>query len=148
MTWWDWPCSRPRGELNARHLAARRLEGFPILGHEIVLKAVAPERAFAYVFAGSGAFRDASHPRAVLTEQAAKPEAPPVYDAGNHSLVLFDRGDEIAVQAGDEGIRFLLVSGKPIEEPVAWYGPIVMNTQEQLRQAVGELQDGTFIKHR
>jgi quercetin 2,3-dioxygenase len=62
--------------------------------------------------------------------------------------VLFDRGDEIAVQAGDEGIRFLLVSGKPIEEPVAWYGPIVMNTQEQLRRAVGELQDGTFIKHR
>jgi redox-sensitive bicupin YhaK (pirin superfamily) len=62
--------------------------------------------------------------------------------------VLFDRGDEIAVQAGDEGIRFLLVSGRPIEEPVAWYGPIVMNTQEQLRQAVGELQDGTFIKHR
>ena len=82
------------------------------------------------------------------SEQAAKPEAPPIYDAGNHSLVLFDRGDEIAVQAGDEGIRFLLVSGKPIEEPVAWYGPIVMNTQEQLRQAVGELQDGTFIKHR
>jgi quercetin 2,3-dioxygenase len=62
--------------------------------------------------------------------------------------VLFDRGDEIAVQAGEEGIRFLLVSGKPIEEPVAWYGPIVMNTQQQLRQAVGELQNGTFIKHR
>jgi redox-sensitive bicupin YhaK (pirin superfamily) len=100
------------------------------------------------VFAGAGTFRDASRPRAVLTEQPAKPEAPPVYDAGNHSLVLFDRGDEIAVQAGHEGIRFLLVSGKPIEEPVAWYGPIVMNTQEQLRQAVGELQDGTFIKHR
>ena len=52
------------------------------------------------------------------------------------------------VQAGDEGIRFLLVSGKPIEEPVAWYGPIVMNTQEQLRQAISELQSGGFIKHR
>jgi redox-sensitive bicupin YhaK (pirin superfamily) len=52
------------------------------------------------------------------------------------------------VQAGDEGIRFLLVSGKPLEEPVAWYGPIVMNTQEQLRQAVAELQAGTFIQHR
>ena len=52
------------------------------------------------------------------------------------------------MQAGDEGIRFLLVSGKPIEEPVAWYGPIVMNTQEQLRQAMSELQNGTFIKHR
>ena len=78
----------------------------------------------------------------------AKPDAPPVYDVGNHSLVLFDRGDEIVVQAGNEGIRFLLVSGKPIEEPVAWYGPIVMNTQEQLRQAMAELQTGAFIKHR
>jgi redox-sensitive bicupin YhaK (pirin superfamily) len=72
----------------------------------------------------------------------------PLYDASNHSLVLFDQGDEITVQAGDQGIRFLLVSGKPIEEPVAWYGPIVMNTQEQLRQAMTELQSGDFIKHR
>src|SRR3954463_3371256 len=104
--------------------------------------------AFAYVFAGSGTFRDASAPRGVLTEQVANPEAAPEYDATNHSLVLFDRGDEIVVQAGPEGIRFLLVSGKPIEEPVAWYGPIVMNTQNELRQAIDELQDGTFIKHR
>jgi len=50
------------------------------------------------------------------------------------------------VQAGDDGIRFLLVSGKPLEEPVAWYGPIVMNTQEQLRQAFTELDKGTFLK--
>jgi redox-sensitive bicupin YhaK (pirin superfamily) len=104
--------------------------------------------AFAYVFAGSGMFRDASDPRAVLTEQVAQPEAAPVYDAKNHSLVLFDRGDEITVQAGPEGIRFLLVSGKPIEEPVAWYGPIVMNTQEQLKQAMTDLENGTFIKQR
>jgi len=69
-----------------------------------------------------------------------------VYDVGNRSLVLFDRGDDISVQAGDEGIRFLLVSGKPIEEPVAWYRPIVMNTQEQLSEAMEELQDGSFIK--
>jgi redox-sensitive bicupin YhaK (pirin superfamily) len=62
--------------------------------------------------------------------------------------VLFDRGDEVTVQAGDDGIRFLLVSGKPIEEPVAWYGPIVMNTQDELRQAVAEMKQGTFIKHR
>jgi len=62
--------------------------------------------------------------------------------------VLFDNGDEVTVQAGDEGIRFLLVSGKPIEEPVAWRGPIVMNTQDQLRQAYAELRDGTFIKER
>jgi len=103
--------------------------------------------AFAYVFAGSGTFRDASEPQAVLTESGADPNAPAMYDADNHSLVLFDRGDEIVVQAGDEGIRFLLVSGKPIEEPVAWYGPIVMNTPDELRQAVTELQNGSFIKH-
>ena len=60
--------------------------------------------------------------------------------------MLFDRGDEIAVHAGEEGIRFLLVSGRPLEEPVAWYGPIVMNTQEELKQAYDELRDGTFIK--
>ncbi|MEQ1886924.1 MAG: pirin family protein [Bryobacteraceae bacterium] len=103
--------------------------------------------AFAYVFAGSGTFRDSSAPQAVLTEQAADPNAAPVYDAGNHCLVLFDRGDEIVVQAGEQGIRFLLVSGKPIEEPVAWYGPIVMNTQNELHQALSELNSGTFIKH-
>ena len=104
--------------------------------------------AFAYVFAGSGTFRDASDPRAVLTESAVDPNAPEVYDAKNHSLVLFDRGDEIVVQAGPQGMRFLLVSGKPLEEPVAWYGPIVMNTEAELRQAYRELNDGTFIKHR
>jgi quercetin 2,3-dioxygenase len=106
--------------------------------------------AFAYVFAGSGTFRDASAPQPVLTERIeapGEPAAAPVYDAGNRSLVLFDSGDEIVVQAGDEGIRFLLVSGRPIEEPVAWYGPIVMNTEDELRAAYAELREGTFIKH-
>ncbi len=111
------------------------------------LKVETDRNAFAYVFAGSGSFRDASEPQAVLTEHTALPEAAPTYDAKNHSLVVFDRGDEIVVQAGQEGIRFLLVSGKPIEEPVAWYGPIVMNYPGQLKQAMAELQDGTFIKH-
>ena len=69
-------------------------------------------------------------------------------EIGNRSLVLFDRGDEVTVEAGDEGIRFLLVSGKPLSEPVAWYGPIVMNTQAELRQAFAEYQAGTFLKHR
>jgi redox-sensitive bicupin YhaK (pirin superfamily) len=104
--------------------------------------------AFAYVFAGAGVFRDASSPRAVLTESAVDPNATPVYDARNRSLVLFDRGDEIVIQAGPEGIRFLLVSGQPLEEPVAWQGPIVMNTEAELRQAWSELQNGDFIRHR
>jgi len=98
--------------------------------------------AFAYVFAGSGNFRDASAPLAVQNELTGRLDR----DVSNRSLVVFDRGDEVDVQAGDEGIRFLLVSGKPLEEPVAWYGPIVMNTEEQLRQAYAELRDGTFIK--
>ena len=112
------------------------------------LKIETNRNAFAYVFAGSGTFRDASSPQPVLTDLVVDPDAAPVYDARNHSLVLFDRGDEIVVQTGDEGMRFLLISGKPIEEPVAWYGPIVMNTQEQLRQAFAELKTGQFIKHR
>ncbi len=103
--------------------------------------------AFAYVFAGAGTFRDASQPQAVLTESGVDPNAAAKYDAKNHSLVLFDRGDEIVVQSGPEGIRFLLVSGKPLEEPVAWYGPIVMNTQTELQTAMRELQSGKFIKH-
>jgi redox-sensitive bicupin YhaK (pirin superfamily) len=102
---------------------------------------------FAYVFAGSGTFRDASSPQGILTEQedgATRRSLPD--DSENRSLVLFDRGDEVVVQAGDEGIRFLLVSGKPIAEPVAWYGPIVMNTEQELQRAIAELRNGTFIQ--
>jgi redox-sensitive bicupin YhaK (pirin superfamily) len=110
------------------------------------LKVDTTRHAFAYVFAGAGTFRDASDPRGVLTEATDGSDAVRRDEAGNRSLVLFDSGDEVVVQAGDEGIRFLLVSGKPLEEPVAWYGPIVMNTQDQLRQAISELRDGTFIR--
>jgi quercetin 2,3-dioxygenase len=102
--------------------------------------------AFAYVFAGSGSFRDASDPREVKTEVVSGNAVADAAYVGNRSLVLFDRGDEVVVQAGDEGIRFLLVSGKPIEEPVAWHGPIVMNTREEIRQAMEDLQRGTFIR--
>lgn len=102
--------------------------------------------AFAYVFAGSGKFCNASGPLAVPTEPVGWWDKTPPARAENRSLVLFDRGDEVVVQAGEEGIRFLLVSGKPLEEPVAWYGPIVMNTQEQLRHAFEELDEGTFLK--
>jgi hypothetical protein len=102
--------------------------------------------AFAYVFAGAGKFCNASGPLAVPTEPAGWADTSPSTEAENRSLVLFERGDEVTVHARDDGIRFLLVSGKPLEEPVAWYGPIVMNTQEQLRQAFRELEQGTFLK--
>ena len=102
-------------------------------------------QAFAYVFAGSGMFSNASDPLAVPTESVGSRDTTPPTEADNRSLILFDRGDEVTVQAGDEGIRFLLVSGKPLKEPVAWQGPIVMNTQEELRRAFSELDKGTFL---
>ena len=104
--------------------------------------------AFAYVFDGSGTFAGGSNPFGVLTEKETASGDTLVRErTGNRSLVLFDRGDEVTVEAGPEGIRFLLVSGKPIEEPVAWYGPIVMNTKAELQQAITELNNGSFIKH-
>ena len=104
--------------------------------------------AFAYIFSGDGVFADASDPRGVQTEYTGVAGVEMSGNADNRTLVLFDRGDEIRVSTGDSGIRFLLVSGEPIEEPVAWYGPIVMNTQEELRIASEEYQNGTFLKHK
>lgn len=104
--------------------------------------------AFAYIFEGTGSFRNASQPFDVKTDNVGAMKTVPVEETGNRTLVLFENGDEVTVQAGEKGIRFLLVSGKPLEEPVAWYGPIVMNTEEQLRQAYAELHNGTFIKSR
>jgi quercetin 2,3-dioxygenase len=66
--------------------------------------------------------------------------------SGNRTLVQFGSGDEVTVQAGDQGVRFLLISGAPIREPVAWHGPIVMNTKEEIRQALADLRNDTFIK--
>ncbi|MDR5652045.1 pirin family protein [Ruixingdingia sedimenti] len=103
--------------------------------------------AFAYVFEGAGRFADAGAPRGVLLEKEVMGQEVNIRDlSGNRTLVQFGRGDEVAVQAGPEGVRFLLVSGAPIQEPVAWHGPIVMNTREELQQAMAELRNGTFIK--
>jgi redox-sensitive bicupin YhaK (pirin superfamily) len=115
-------------------------------GRRRTLKVETSRHAFAYVFAGSGTFRNASAPQAVTTERPDGSARAAVEDVANRSLVLFDRGDEITVQAGDQGIRFLLVSGRPLEEPVAWYGPIVMNTNAELQQAIEEIRAGTFIR--
>lgn len=120
------------------------LDVFVPPNHRKVLPVETTRHAFAYVFGGSGTFRDASEPRPVATETGHG--TPVVLDAPNRTLVVFDRGDEVTVQAGPEGIRFLLISGKPLQEPVAWYGPIVMNTEDQLREAFTELQRGTFLK--
>jgi redox-sensitive bicupin YhaK (pirin superfamily) len=84
---------------------------------------------FAYVFEGSGIFN---------------PEEEIVTSKGG--FVHFGEGDFISIKAGSGGVRFLFISGKPLHEPVAWYGPIVMNTEEELQTAFTELNDGTFIK--
>lgn len=115
-------------------------------GVKATLPVETTRHAFAYVFAGSGKFCDASEPLAVPTEGVGWAETAPPREADNRSLVLFDQGDEVSVQAGDDGVRFLLVSGRPLKEPVAWYGPIVMNTQAELRQAFEELRQGTFLR--
>ena len=116
-------------------------------GKRKVLPVETTRHAFAYVFAGSGKFCNASDPLAVPTEPVGWwTNDPPPTEADNRSLILFDRGDEVAVEAGEDGIRFLLVSGKPLGEPIAWYGPIVMNTQQELQQAFAELRQGTFLR--
>ncbi len=137
-----------KGPVEGTAADPRYLDVFVPPGKRKSLKVETSRHAFAYVFEGSGTFAGASQPFGVLTEKET-PEGETLVreQTGNRSLVVFDRGDEVTVQAGDEGIRFLLVSGKPIEEPVAWHGPIVMNTQAELQQAVSELRNGTFIKH-
>jgi quercetin 2,3-dioxygenase len=115
-------------------------------GRRKTLPVEVSRHAFAYVFAGSGSFRDASGPLPVKTDDTGDVDNAVYKQAGDRSLIVFDRGDEVTVQAGERGIRFLLVSGKPLEEPVAWYGPIVMNTQAELKQAMDDVRNGTFIK--
>ncbi len=137
-----------RGPVDGIAADPRYLDVSVPAGRRKTLPVETGRHAFAYVFEGSGTFSGASQPFGVLTEkETAAGETLVRERTGNRSLVLFDSGDEVTVQAGEEGIRFLLISGKPIEEPVAWYGPIVMNTNAEIQQAVTELRNGTFIKH-
>ena len=103
--------------------------------------------SFAYVFEGSCRFADASAPRGVLLEKEIDGVEHTVRDlSGDRTLVQFGSGDEVTFRAGPEGVRFLLVAGSPIQEPVAWHGPIVMNRPEELVQAFDELRHGNFIR--
>jgi redox-sensitive bicupin YhaK (pirin superfamily) len=136
-----------RGPVEGVAADPRYLDVWVPPGKRKTLKVEVERHAFAYVFEGSGNFRAASAPFGVLTEKTDGTNEILVREqTGNRSLVLFDSGDEVSVQAGDEGIRFILVSGKPIREPVAWHGPIVMNSQAELQQAFTELRQGTFIR--
>jgi len=139
-----------RGPVDGIAADPRYLDVYVPPGKRKTLPVEMDRHGFAYIFNGAGSFRDASDPQSVATEvmEEGQPEATAVDVTGNRNLILFDSGDEITVQAGEEGIRFLLVSGKPIEEPIAWRGPIVMNSQNELQTAFRELQQGTFIRKR
>jgi hypothetical protein len=115
-------------------------------GKKKTLPVETTRNAFAYVFAGRGRFAQASEPLSVPTEGEGWLETKAPSAADNRSLVLFGPGDEVTVEAEEEGIRFLLISGRALAEPVAWYGPVVMNTQAELRRAFQEIEDGTFLK--
>jgi hypothetical protein len=101
---------------------------------------------FAYVIEGKGSFCREKDPFTyeVIGVNYFDMKRDPF--VGNGMLALFDDGDQVRVEAEGGPVRFLLVSGKPLGEPVAWYGPIVMNTEEELRTAFEEFNNGTFIK--
>ena len=102
---------------------------------------------FAYIFEGNAKFDYSSKPQGIKIEKTINNEEYTIRDmSGNKTLITFDTGNEIKLLSGNNGVRFLLVSGAPIQEPVAWHGPIVMNTDNEIKQAMYELNNGTFIK--
>ncbi len=101
---------------------------------------------FAYVINGKGLFCEESDPFAYPREGSNYFDMQVDRWLGNRTLILFEDGEQIQVATKDDPVRFLLISGQPINEPIAWYGPIVMNTEQELRQAFEDLQNGTFIK--
>ncbi|MBT6258189.1 MAG: pirin family protein [Alphaproteobacteria bacterium] len=104
-------------------------------------------QGFAYIFEGTASFADASLPFGVNVEKEYMGEELKIRDqSGNRTLVVFGEGDEVVVTSGEFGVRFLLISGAPLREPVAWHGPIVMNTRDELVEAFQELNNGKFIK--
>ena len=100
----------------------------------------------AYVFEGRGIFCQEPDPFAFPREGGNYFDMQHERWLGNRTLILYEDGDQIEVKTEDEPVRFLLASGQPLNEPIAWYGPIVMNTEAELRQAFSDLQNGTFIK--
>ena len=136
-----------RGPVDGIAADPQYLDVFVPAGVKKTFKIDTYRRAFAYVLQGAGAVADASAPSGVLLEKEVAGEEVNIRDmSGDRTLIRFGSGDEVTVQAGEEGVRFLLISGAPIEEPVAWHGPIVMNTRAELQQAMRDLNNGTFIR--
>jgi quercetin 2,3-dioxygenase len=103
---------------------------------------------FAYIIEGRGYFCEEKNPFTYEVQGANYFDIQRDPFVGNETIVLFADGDEITVLTEEHSVRFLLISGKPINEPVAWYGPIVMNTQDELKIAFEEFNQGTFIKYK
>ena len=134
-----------RGPVDGIAAEPQYLDIFVPAGRRKTFRIDTRRRAFAYVFEGAGNFRDAGKPQGVLLEKEVKGEEVNIRDlSGNRTLVRFGAGEEVTVTAGPQGIRFLLISGAPIQEPVAWHGPIVMNTEAEIRQAITDFQSGMF----
>ena len=102
---------------------------------------------FAYIINGKGIFCGQKDPYSYEEEGCNYFDLDRNPLLGNTNLVVFTEGDQVKVTTEESPVQFLLISGRPIKEPVAWYGPIVMNTQEELQIAFEEYQNGTFIKH-
>ncbi len=113
---------------------------------EFVHKTPRGYKVFAYVIGGKGIFCNEKNPFAYDVEGLNYFDMERDFYIRNGTAVLFNDGDQVTVAAQGEPVRFLLISGKPINEPVAWYGPIVMNTEEELRIAFEEYRNGTFIR--
>jgi redox-sensitive bicupin YhaK (pirin superfamily) len=136
-----------RGPVDGIAADPQYLDIFVPAGVRKTFKVDTYRHAFAYVFDGAGRVDDAAPPKGVLLEKELLGEELNIRDlSGDRTLIQFGTGDEVTVQAGPDGIRFLLISGAPLNEPIAWHGPIVMNTREELKQAVQDLNNGTFIK--
>ena len=103
---------------------------------------------FAYVIEGKGYFCKEKNPFSYDIEGVNYFDMQRDPFIGNETIILFDDGDQVMVSTEADPVRFLLISGKPIGEPIAWYGPIVMNTQDELRIAFEEYSNGTFIRHK
>lgn len=135
-----------KGPVDGIAAAPRYLDVTVPAGTTKCLKMDIESNAFAHIFEGAGTIQGSSEPQPVPYEASDNIIAQKPVEVDNRSIVLLDSGDELCVSAGEGDLRFLLVSGRPIREPVAWYGPIVMNTESELRQAFQEYQDGTFLK--